>query len=219
MKVACQWFQRMVLAMGIVGLVGGAWGKDGKAVRIAGTEYLQDAAMVGPAPMLLPTPVPTPSPTPTPKKSVVAPRAEESAVPLRTRPSRDLVEVESRESWQSRTARESQTKAQWQPARGTLTVGQIIPVPESYSPAQVQAGRAGLTVIPATPTRFRGVETGVSFGPSGFSSVELDGFINYGSPIRTLVPMYGSDGRFLGYRQVIQSNPILQPVIRRTEFR
>jgi hypothetical protein len=204
-----------------VGLLagGGAWAKDGKAVKIGGTEYLQDAAMVGPAPMLLPTPVPTPSPTPTPKKSVVAPRAEEDAERPRTRPSRGLVEVESRETAETRASRERQTKVQWQPSRGTLTVGQVIPVPESYAPAQIQAGPAGVTVIPATPTRFRGVETGVTVGPSGFSSVELDGFVNYGSPIRTLVPVYGSDGRFLGYRQIIQANPILQPVIRRTEFR
>ena len=43
---------------------------------------------------------------------------------------------------------------------------------------------------------------------------ELEGFINYGSPIRTAVPIYNEKGEIIGTNIQEHPNPILQPVFR-----
>jgi hypothetical protein len=44
--------------------------------------------------------------------------------------------------------------------------------------------------------------------------MELEGFINYGTPIRTIVPIYNEKGEFLGTAIQEHPNNILQPVFR-----
>jgi hypothetical protein len=90
----------------------------------------------------------------------------------------------------------------------TLEVYSSIPVPTGYSPARA----SGNVVIPATPTGFeqRKVGTMQQVSPDGrttLSSTQLEGFINYGSPIR--VPVAGPNGKIH-----IQETPntIVQPV-------
>lgn len=174
---------------------------EGKTDR-HGTLYLNDPSLLGPPPLLLPTPTPTPSPTPRPRPSPTPQREV-----LRPPPAANPIPSTAR------------TELRPQGVSGTLSVGREIPVPVQYSPAQIQVGGGQVVVVPSTPTRFRTVNTGVSFGESGFRQVELEGFVNYGSPIRTLTPVFGPDGRLLGQQLTTHPNPILQPVIRRTEFR
>ncbi len=167
-----------------------------------GTLYLNDPSLLGPPPLLLPTPTPTPSPTPRPRPS--------------PSPQREIIRLPSASNPITAAAR---TELRPQRVSGTLSVGREVPVPVQFSPAQIQVGGGQIVVLPSTPTRFRTVNTGVSFGESGFRQVELEGFVNYGSPIRTLTPVFGPDGRPLGQKITTHPNPILQPVIRRTEFR
>lgn len=185
-------------------------GQGARSVEIQGTQYLDDPALLRNVPMLLPTPTPTPSPTPKASPSLRE-RETESRREVRSGVA-SVVGVPT-----GRRGVESDFFAER--PRGNLTVGRVIPVPESYSAARVVAGGGQVVVIPSSPTRFRQVETGVTFGESGFRSVELEGFINYGSPIRTVVPVYGRDGRVLGGQVILTPNPVLQPVYRRTEFR
>jgi hypothetical protein len=106
------------------------------------------------------------------------------------------------------------------PAGGGLFVGTEIPYPTEYAPARVQGGwGSGYTVVPSTPTRFGSRETGVRVGPGGFQSTEFEGFINYGSPIRTLAPVFDAEGRPAGFQVIETPNRILQPVFRTIEIR
>ena len=94
------------------------------------------------------------------------------------------------------------------PQRTSLQVYTTIPVPTRYAPARV----SGNVVIPATPTQFEqrkvGTEQGVSpDGRTSLSSTRLEGFINYGSPIR--VPVAGPGGQ-IQIREI--PNTIVQPV-------
>lgn len=108
-------------------------------------------------------------------------------------------------------------------SKGHLFVGQTIPVPVEYAPARVSQtvgpGTITTVVVPSTPTRFAPVETGVSFGDNGLRSRELSGFINYGSPIRTLAPVFDAQGQPAGYQVIETPNRILQPVFRNIEMR
>ena len=49
---------------------------------------------------------------------------------------------------------------------------------------------------------------------TGFEETELEGFIDYGSPIRTAVPAYNEKGEIIGTTIQEHPNPILQPVFR-----
>jgi hypothetical protein len=66
----------------------------------------------------------------------------------------------------------------------------------------------------STPRAFETRRTGVSIDPSGFEETELEGFIDYGSPIRTVVPVYNEKGELVGTAVQEHPNPILQPVFR-----
>lgn len=101
--------------------------------------------------------------------------------------------------------------------RSALRVGQQIPVPSRYAPPQV-IGNNPVTVAPATPTSFGTVETGIttsvdSSGNLSTRDTELAGFVNYGTPIRALVPVYNQQGQQTGTAAVtISSNPVIVPV-------
>jgi len=73
-------------------------------------------------------------------------------------------------------------------------------------------------VVPATPTRFATTPVGTSFGNNGFRSREFQGFINYGSPIRTFAPVFDAQGRQVGLQVFETPNPVLQPVFRTIEI-
>lgn len=99
-----------------------------------------------------------------------------------------------------------------------LRVGTDIPVPTDYAPPQIAVTGQSVAVAPATPIRFAVAETGVRFDGTRFSSSELAGFINYGSPIFIIAPERAPDGSTLQPRAITVPNPILQPVFRRIEL-
>lgn len=97
-----------------------------------------------------------------------------------------------------------------------MFVGQEISYPSGYTPARVLRNPTGHTVVvPASPnslqTRQLGVtiETGTT---SKFENTELKGFVNYGSPIQTLVPVKNEKGETIGTQIITTPNPIFQPV-------
>ena len=49
---------------------------------------------------------------------------------------------------------------------------------------------------------------------AGFEETAIEGFIDYGSPIRTAVPVYNDKGEIIGTAVQEYPNPILQPVFR-----
>jgi len=49
---------------------------------------------------------------------------------------------------------------------------------------------------------------------TGFEQTEIEGFIDYGSPIRKAVPLYNEKGEIIGTAIQDHPNPILQPVFR-----
>ena len=101
--------------------------------------------------------------------------------------------------------------------RSTISAGQQIPVPSRYAPPQVIVNNA-LTVVPATPISFGTVQTGITTSTDGSGNLsvrdtELSGFVNYGNPIRAVVPVYNQQGQQTGTQVItVSSNPIIVPV-------
>jgi hypothetical protein len=104
------------------------------------------------------------------------------------------------------------------PVRPPVTrmfVGHEISVPTQYNPPRITPqATGGANIQPATPSAFETRRTGVSIDPSGFEETELEGFIDYGSPIRTVLPVYNEKGELVGTPVQEHPNPILQPVFR-----
>lgn len=175
-----------------------------------GTIYLNDAdSYVGKAPEIPKTAMesssrPTPSPTPE-TKSAQTPRVTSVDDPDdETTPRRDFPPAVIH--------------------RSMLTVGQQNPVPTRYAPPQV-VGNSVLTVVPATPISFGTVQTGITTSGDGADNVsvqdtELSGFVNYGTPIRAVVPVYNQQGQQTGTQVItVSSNPIIFPVTTTIEMR
>jgi hypothetical protein len=105
-----------------------------------------------------------------------------------------------------------------EPARPPVTrmfVGREVSVPTQYNPPRITPQATGGAIIqPSTPRAFETRRTGVSIDPSGFEETELEGFIDYGSPIRTVLPVYNEKGELVGTAVQEHPNPILQPVFR-----
>jgi hypothetical protein len=97
-----------------------------------------------------------------------------------------------------------------------IFIGQEISYPSRYTPAHVQTDTTGQSVVvPASPTSFQNRQLGVTIETgttSKFESTELKGFVNYGSPIQTAVPVKNDKGEIIGIRVINTPNPILQPV-------
>lgn len=174
-----------------------------------GTIYLKDAdSYIGKAPLIpkvIPAPTPTPSPTSTPT-STPTPIAErefsddsDAVKPVRGHPPVII-------------------------HRSTLTVGQQIPVPSQYAAPQISQNN-GVVVVPATPKSFETIQTGTSVTADGngnisFQDSQLSGFVNYGSPIRAVVPLRDAQGRQTNSQVItISSNPILVPVTTTIEMK
>jgi len=97
-----------------------------------------------------------------------------------------------------------------------IFIGQEISYPSGYSPARVQNDATGRSVVvPASPNSFQTRQLGVTIETgttSKFENTELKGFINYGAPIQTVVPVKNEKGEIIGTRVINTPNPILQPV-------
>ena len=136
------------------------------------------------------TPTPTPKPKPTPNEEEEEIRANHRFL---GEPARAAKQV-----------------------RTTMFVGREVPVPTDYSAPRIYSAPDGSQVIqPSSPRSFTTRKTGVTLNSGGgFEQTELEGFINYGTPIRTIVPVYNENGEFVGTAVQEHPNPILQPVFR-----
>lgn len=108
--------------------------------------------------------------------------------------------------------------------RSSMTVGRQISVPVLYAAPQVVADQhGGVTVIPATPKTFQTIQTGTTTdldaeGNTMVRDTELNGLVNYGSPIKIVVPSQNSQGQQNGTQVIIAPNPVLVPVTRTIEI-
>ena len=101
------------------------------------------------------------------------------------------------------------------PPQARMFIGREIPVATQYAPPRISPqADGGYIVQPATPTAFETRRTGMTIDGTGFEETEIEGFINYGSPIRTAVPLYNEKGEIIGTTIQEHPNPILQPVFR-----
>ena len=97
-----------------------------------------------------------------------------------------------------------------------MFVGQEISYPSGYTPARVLSDPTGHSVVvPASPTSFQTRQLGVTIETgttSKFENTELKGFVNYGSPIQSVVSVKNEKGETIGTQIISTPNPILQPV-------
>jgi general secretion pathway protein D len=116
--------------------------------------------------------------------------------------------------------------------KATINISQRFPYPKEYSPPQIPQSQGGgvSPATPATPTSFETRNVGVQLeveptvGPDGYTIelslspqvTEFEGFVNYGTPIQTIAPVYlgfGSNAFTLGTQQItLTPNTINQPV-------
>jgi hypothetical protein len=181
---------------------------DPQVIKVGNTSYLKDAGdYINKAPILPKiTATPTPSPTAKPRVS-----ATQSATPFA------LLKGATDEDDEVKPA------SDYPPAiihRSSLNVGRQIPVPTQYAAPQIVASQnGGVTVVPATPTTFQTVQTGVMSGTDAegrttVSDTDLSGVVNYGQPIQTIVPVYNQQGQQIGSQTITTPNPVLVPVTR-----
>jgi hypothetical protein len=171
-----------------------------------GTAYLENAdALVGTVTTVIPKQdpkKPTPSPTPSPSTSP------------------DPDDQYENEAAERRLIRHSTVPVTSGPSR--MFIGTELPVPTVYTPARIATGADGTAVVvPSSPAAFETRRLGTTLETGSgisFRSTELQGFIDYGSPIRTAVPAYDSQGRPVGVQILEIPNPIFQPVIEKIEF-
>ncbi len=179
-----------------------------ETVKIGGTYYLKDAeSYLDKAPVvpkISSTPAPSPSPSTRPKVTPATTVPED-------KPETD--DVASGRVFPAAVIHHS-----------SITAGQQIPVPVQYAAPQVIANQqGGVVVVPATPTSFGVVQTGATMGSDGAGNTmlrdtEFNGFVNYGSPIRAVVPAQNQRGQPNAV-QVILPNPVLVPVTTTIERR
>ena len=179
-----------------------------ETVKIGGTYYLKDAEnyldKAPVVPKISSTPAPSPSPSTRPKVTPATTVPED-------KPETD--DVASGRVFPAAVIHHS-----------SITAGQQIPVPVQYAAPQVIANQqGGVVVVPATPTSFGVVQTGATMGSDGagntvYHDTEFNGFVNYGSPIRAVVPAQNQRGQPNAV-QVILPNPVLVPVTTTIERR
>jgi hypothetical protein len=101
------------------------------------------------------------------------------------------------------------------PAQTSMFIGREVPVATQYTaPCITPQANGGYVVQPATPTALETRRTGMTINGEGFEETEIEGFIDYGSPIRTVVPVYNEKGEVIGTAVQEHRNPILQPVFK-----
>jgi general secretion pathway protein D len=116
--------------------------------------------------------------------------------------------------------------------KATINISQRFPYPKEYSPPQIPQTQGGgvSPATPATPTSFDTRNIGVQLeveptvGPDGYTIelslspqvTEFEGFVNYGTPIQTIAPVYlgaGSNSFTIGTSQItLTPNTINQPI-------
>lgn len=154
-----------------------------------------------------------------PKTEVPRPSAQSSPTPSPT-PSPD---DEFEDSLIGRRL-QSRSTAPLQQGPTRLFIGSEIPVPTTYNPARITIGPDGMALaVPSSPASFETRKTGTLLdttnGRTVFHSTELQGFIDYGSPIQTAIPAYDTEGRPIGFQILTTTpNPILQPVFQTIEL-
>ena len=180
---------------------------DPQVIQVGNTSYLKDAeSYEGKSPVIAkisPTPKPGPIKTPSPNAT-----PEAKPRPATALDSTDLDEIPAGRSYPPAVIH-----------RSSMNVGRQIPIPTQYLPPQVIQGQnSGVTVVPATPTTFQTIQTGTTMGNDGagnttFRDTELSGFVNYGSPVRTIVPVRNQQGQPIGSQIItVSPNPIIVPV-------
>lgn len=171
------------------------------------TQYLENAeryiledstaAMSVASPLPVKKPVPTPLPSPTPDEE-----DEESGEKTilgharKVRPSPPAIVHDSK-----------------------IFVGQEVPYPTDYSAPSIRTDINGFPVVaPSQPRSFQTRRVGVSMQNTNEGEsirvTELEGFVNYGNPISTVVPVYNEKGELIGTRVISVPNNILQPVFK-----
>jgi hypothetical protein len=96
-----------------------------------------------------------------------------------------------------------------------IFIGREIPVATQYdAPRITTQANGGYVIQPATPRAFETRRTGLTIDSTGVEQTELENFIDYGSPIRTAVPVSNEKGEIIGTTIQEHPNPILQPVFR-----
>jgi len=130
----------------------------------SGTKYWSGPVETPPEiPKVLPTPTPVPLPSATPSATPVStPLTARRPVAAR----RNVIEI----GGPTPVVRSF-----------SMTVGREIPVPTTYSPARIQNG----VVIPATPTSFTTVKTGVTMTNGQMTSTEISGWVDYSTVVNT----------------------------------
>lgn len=115
--------------------------------------------------------------------------------------------------------------------KATINITRKFPYPRDYSPPTVPQTQGGgvSPATPATPTSFETRNCGVQLeveptvGPDGYTIelslspqiTEFQGFVNYGTPIQTIAPVYlgGTNGAIIATKQItLTENKIDQPV-------
>ena len=116
--------------------------------------------------------------------------------------------------------------------KATINISQRFPYPKEYSPPQIPQTQGGgiAPATPATPTSFDTRNVGVQLeveptvGPDNYTIelslspqvTEFEGFVNYGTPIQTIAPVYvglGTNGFTYGTKQItLTPNSINQPI-------
>ena len=173
---------------------------DPQVLEKGGTKYLENAdRYLNEAPLIQqkPSPSPTPVPSPSPEEKEGGEIGEKSSPvsPRKSRPAPPAIIHESR-----------------------IFVGQVVPFPTEYSAPQVRIGAGGYPIVtPSLPRSFETRRAGVLMETGGagrFEVSEFEGFIDYGSPIRTAIPVYDDQGKPVGIQVISTPNPILQPVFK-----
>ena len=94
-----------------------------------------------------------------------------------------------------------------------LVVGTEILVPTQYAAPQIIPQSHGGSVLqPSMPVAFEKRQVGVSVDQRGWKISELEGFLDYGNPVRIVVPVFNDKGEWVGSTFQEHPNPILQPV-------
>ena len=177
-------------------------------IKVGDTSYLKDAESLPDETPVHPKKQTRAKPTPEPLPSATPlPTARPSPTPPVIREG-DLDEVPAPRNYPPAIIH-----------RSSMNVGSQIPVPTQYAAPQVfSVPNTGVTVVPATPTTFQTIQTGTTTHSDGAGNVtvqntELSGFVNYGTPIRTVVPVRNEQGQTIGSQTVtVSSNPVILPV-------
>ena len=141
--------------------------------------------------------------------TAVSPAAKPTPTPPPTADEEEEQEIRRNHHFLGEPARASA------PGQTRMFIGQEVPVATEYAaPRITPLAGGGYVVQPSTPSAFEKRRIGMTIDDAGFEETAIEGFIDYGSPIRTAVPVYNDKGEIIGTAVQEYPNPILQPVFR-----